>query len=368
MPVQLSSHRDLAHLVRLAQQGDRRAFEELYRKTAQVQYFTIVGKIGEAAATDVLQEVYLTLWRNLDKVNPHAVVAYLNTIARNLCSKHLRNAHSPVAATAMPDEDLEELGGPARGEHGDNPAELVKTRDEHDRLRRALLEHLTDEERTVVLMRYYQNMKLQEVAEQTGLSLSTVKRTLSRALATLRAKMGVAFLPLGFSGTLASAVGEPAAPGAAVPPSVGERLVRYGSRAVGALAVAAAVGAVAVAVLPMPQPEEVVAPEVVPAAAPADTTPPVVAAQEVQDGVVVLTVADDSSGVGAVWCVGPDGTEYWPAEESVASDAETDTAAPAPTLRTFHFHLETGTYDLHLTDAAGNTTSGPLKVQLYPEP
>ena len=42
-----------------AQAGNRAAFEELYRRTAQAQFYLIAAKIGYEAAADVLQEQYL---------------------------------------------------------------------------------------------------------------------------------------------------------------------------------------------------------------------------------------------------------------------------------------------------------------------
>ena len=133
MPVPISPHEHLAHLVRRAQAGERAAFDELYRKTAQVQYFTIVGKIGEAAAPDVLQEVYLVAWRNIGKINPRSVVAYLNATARNLCRKHLRDSSAPSAAVTASDDELELMRRNNRslaggGDGAGDPAETVTTK------------------------------------------------------------------------------------------------------------------------------------------------------------------------------------------------------------------------------------------------
>ena len=60
--------------------------------------------------------------------------------------------------------------------------------------------------------------------------------------------------------------------------------------------------------------------------------------------------------VADAWCTSPDGTAYRPLD-----------AAGADTLRTYRFQLPSGTYELHLADAAGNTTHGPLEVLVYPE-
>ena len=94
----------LAELVVRAQADDRAAFEELYRRTAQAQYFTIVGRVGEEPAADILQEVYLVAWKNRAKIRPQAVLGYLSATARNLCLQHFqersRMADAPVTDAA----------------------------------------------------------------------------------------------------------------------------------------------------------------------------------------------------------------------------------------------------------------------------
>lgn len=359
MPVPLSPHEHLAQLVRRAQEGDRAAFDELYRKTAQVQYFTLAGKIGEAAAADVLQEVYLVAWRNIQKIQPQAVVAYLNATARNLCRKYLRDSNAPSSAVAVADDDLELLAHGRRDPSTNDPAEALASQDEHERLARALQEHLTDQERDVLLMRYYQNLKLADIAEQTGLSLSTVKRTINQALATLRMKMGAALLPFGLADALAGAVETRTLPGIDAAPTLNphERLIQLGTRAVAAAALVAAVGAVGLALQPVTPPEEVLPSEPTPTAeAPADITEPTVTAQKVENGLVVLTIADDISGVADVWCADATGTIYRPLD-----------ATGTDTLCSYRFQLPSGTYELYLTDQAGNTTHGPLEVLVYPD-
>lgn len=85
-----ASYDELADLTRQAQAGHAGAFRALYDKTAPILRLTIAGKVGFAEAEDILQEVYLVAWRNMDKIDPQSVVAYLNATARNLCSNHQR--------------------------------------------------------------------------------------------------------------------------------------------------------------------------------------------------------------------------------------------------------------------------------------
>ncbi len=85
----------LAHLVAQAQTGDRNAFEEAYRLTAQAQFFSIAAKTNAEVAPDLLQEVYLTVWKNIAKIRPRSFVGYLNTVTHNVCLRHYERTSRP---------------------------------------------------------------------------------------------------------------------------------------------------------------------------------------------------------------------------------------------------------------------------------
>lgn len=54
-------------LVQKAAEGDRAAFEELYRKTCRAVYYTCLGFVkNEQEAQDVMQDVYLTAFDQPD--------------------------------------------------------------------------------------------------------------------------------------------------------------------------------------------------------------------------------------------------------------------------------------------------------------
>lgn len=388
--------RRLAGLVRRAQAGDRAAFDELYARTAQVQWFSLVGKVGREAAPDVLQELYLIAWKNIASVKPEAFVGYLNGIARNLCLQHFNGAGTSKRPDPTEDEALEvELAerGPVVPADMVDPAKVADDRDEQARLARALREELSDDERNAVLLRYYEGMKLADVAEALDVSLATVKRLINQALATLRRTMGV--LPVGaaFSAALARAAEADPAPGArlraAADAAARERRGDWAAKAVGVAAVAAVVVVVGVAVtLPRPEvvPEEPV-PAAVPAeavAVPADTEGPELRDVSTLDGATVVTLADES-GVARVWCENAEGDIFEPgsleegegdasgsAEEAVgAGDAGGSDATAAveggASVSEWVFQLPTGEYTLHAADSLGNESTGPLSTDITPD-
>ncbi|WP_276917044.1 RNA polymerase sigma factor [Parvibacter caecicola] len=404
----------LAELVVRAQADDRAAFEELYRRTAQAQYFTIVGRVGEEPAADILQEVYLVAWKNRAKIRPQAVLGYLSATARNLCLQHFqersRMADAPVTdaagaeAVAAGDAADGSLGtdapvqvagaavegapgrGAARGqlvaqggvaEAADSAAQFSAA-ERRERLARALREDLSDRERDMVLMRYYLDMKVGQIAEQLDVSRNTVRNVLNQALATLRRKVGVLPMGAGLSAALAEAVEAPLAPG--VRPWVRPRsqALSWGTRAVAAITVAAAVGVLGVAAAwRVPEPvadEPVPLTEPEPAPAPSDTTAPELLAADVENGLLVLTTLDDA-GMESAWCIGEDGTRYDPVNVEYAGALPTDVVQPSGAAQgtqiLWWFEVPSGAYEVHLVDTAGNEASGTVNADvkpIYPAP
>lgn len=356
--------RDVTVLVRAAQAGDRRAFHEVYLRTVQMQYFAIVGRVGREAAPDILQELYLVAWSNLDAIEPAAFVGYLNATARNLCKRHFKRQGTSKAPLPTEDEMLEAAGAeravvaPAAAD----PARRADERDEAVRLARALREELTDQERDAVLMRYYQDMKLDEIAASLAVSRATVKRILNRALATLRRKMGLLPLAPAFSALLERAVEIDRAPEGWLRRGSGSPRRDWGgvTKLVGVAAVLLAMGAVLFAA-GAPRPE-VIFEQPAPLAQPAvaDTQGPVLVESSVRDGVTVLRLADESA-VAEAYCLAPDGQRF---DAVWAGEAGGGEGAPE-TL--WELSLPTGTYELHARDTAGNQSVGTLATAITPD-
>ncbi len=76
----------------------------------------------------------------------------------------------------------------ARREHAASPDELVAEAEAHRRAVGAVLE-LEDAARTTVLLRFFEDLSVPEIAERTGVPLETAKARLRRALAQLRARL-----------------------------------------------------------------------------------------------------------------------------------------------------------------------------------
>jgi len=143
-------------------------------------------------ALDVTQDAFVKLWRNLGNIEPGKAESWLKKVAHNLCIDLIRKRQSQRNNFGYPDADaLEQL--PARA-FGTAPEEALLL----DRRQKALLEAmdtLTPETRSVMVMHYFQEMKLHEIAEVLDKTVSALKVQIHRARHSLRLVLTAACEP-----------------------------------------------------------------------------------------------------------------------------------------------------------------------------
>lgn len=179
------SHSQLGALVKKAQKGDANAFAALYAATIESQlYFATTFLKDASLAEDAVQEVYIALYKNLNKiVDGNLFIAYLRRICYNTCvdfrkkQSKLQYELNEEALAVHPDENVEA-----------SPHDRYAAMEASSELYRAL-SALPDEQRAAFLMRYYDGMKIAEIALAMGLSESTVKRYIKHAAEQMREKM-----------------------------------------------------------------------------------------------------------------------------------------------------------------------------------
>lgn len=178
-------HKEICRLVTKAQAGEDDAFTRLYQATAEAQYFSALSILKDPAlAEDSIQTVYLQVYRNLGTLTiPEHFLAWLTRITYNTSLNLLKNKRRAIMELNESDEeDLTVLPDP----HPDvNP--LGSTIQQEDRsFLLSLLNELSMEHRTILVMRYYQDLKIREIAEIMGVSEGTIKSRIHYGLKRLR--------------------------------------------------------------------------------------------------------------------------------------------------------------------------------------
>lgn len=133
-------------------------------------------------AEDLVQETFLRVLRAIDRYQyPRPFKAWLYAIATNLARDHFKRADTRRTDT-VPDERLQRFAG----EH--NPEHRILAEDESRRVIDALT-GLPEHQRAALILRYYQELPLAEIANILDIPVGTVKSRLSIGLKRLRATL-----------------------------------------------------------------------------------------------------------------------------------------------------------------------------------
>src|SRR4029079_17953451 len=178
-PVQ---RRDLILLER-ARGGDLDAFNDLV-VLYQDQLFALVVRMvpDRDQASDCVQEAFFSAYRNLTSFRGGSVKSWLNRICVNAAMDTQRaRKRRPV----QPYPALEaESWQPRAGDEVD--PERIALHAERSRALAAAMSHITDDQRTAIVLYDVEGYDYAEIAEMTGVSLGTVKSRIHRGRLSLR--------------------------------------------------------------------------------------------------------------------------------------------------------------------------------------
>ncbi len=173
-------------LMRLVQAtDDHEAFRELIERHQNAVIGTVAKMLGNASeAEDIAQQVFLRLWKARARYQASAkFTTFLYTITRNLVFNETRRKSRRKESSLDQRKDDYELELPA------NPNQRPDNAHLNAELRTAIdqaIEALPEKQRLAVVLRRYQNLPYEEIAEVLDLTVSAVKSQLFRARGTLR--------------------------------------------------------------------------------------------------------------------------------------------------------------------------------------
>ena len=166
--------------IQRCQDGEREAFRLLVERHQDVVFGTAYHMTGSPAlAEELAQEAFLAAWQGIRgfrlgrPFKPWLMRILVNTV---LAQRRQRTVETtPIEAS----------GGAA---DGDNPAAVVEAQVERQRLQQAI-NGLSPEHRQVVVLRYFAELTVPEVARASGVNEGTVKSRLHRAHRALRERL-----------------------------------------------------------------------------------------------------------------------------------------------------------------------------------
>ncbi len=177
-------------LIRQAQAGDLRAFEELvviYQDKIVTMSYYLTG--NQADAQDLAQEVFVQAYTKFGSFRQEADLGtWLHRIAMNIWSNMQRRQKFPNLLSL--DDPVQTGEGEftrsvASDDPAGNPEEAFEGKELQESVRQAL-RSLSEEFRVVLVLREIEGYSYEEIARITGCSLGTVKSRMSRARQALR--------------------------------------------------------------------------------------------------------------------------------------------------------------------------------------
>lgn len=159
-----------------AQQGDRRAFGELVYRYREGVINVVYRMCGDAnLAEDAAQEAFVRAWQHLNRYQPRSPFRnWVYRIATNAALDVLRRERETVDVDVLP--LATNTAGPEAEAESDERATVVK---------KAVLS-LPDASRAVLILREYEGLSYQEIADMLQIPIGTVMSRLNYARTRLR--------------------------------------------------------------------------------------------------------------------------------------------------------------------------------------
>jgi RNA polymerase sigma factor (sigma-70 family) len=169
-------------LVSKAREGDQKAYADLMHRYKDSIYFMALKMVNNKEdAMDLTVETFAKAFEKLDKYQPeYAFSTWLFRVGTNNCIDFIRKKKlSTLSINSMVDDDGDERPLQIKSDTL-NPEEVSMKR-EQTALLKLLIDSLPPRYRNLIVLRYFDELSYEEIAEQLDLPLGTVKAQLFRA-------------------------------------------------------------------------------------------------------------------------------------------------------------------------------------------
>ena len=180
---------DLALMAKAAR-GDENAFAKIVAKHQHAVLGTVAKMTNQSSDTeDIAQQVFIRLWKSAERYQPTAkFTTFLFTITKNLVfnatrKKSGKNEYSFDALEGKWRQSIEDKSSDSR------PDKLIEQTELRQIIDQAI-SSLPEKQRLAVVLRRYEKMPYEEIAETLGISVPAVKSQLFRARTALRESLG----------------------------------------------------------------------------------------------------------------------------------------------------------------------------------
>lgn len=167
---------------------DSRALEELYERYSDVVY-TLVKKISpnQSTADEVFVEIFASIWRRIEKFDFETgnVYTWIITLARNRAVDSLRRSRNSAATLEPYTDEYEDFYILPTLARDIDTLDIKTAKRVKDKVEKALAK-LTDAQKYVIHLSYYDGYTLDEIADKLNIPVETVRTKVLTAMHSLR--------------------------------------------------------------------------------------------------------------------------------------------------------------------------------------
>lgn len=173
---------NISHLVEKIKKGDNKSFEKLYKLTEREVWFTCISFLkNETTAQDIMQETYITAFLKIQSLEKSSQIrSWLNRIAVNKCKNYLKGK----GEIQLYDEIFENQA--IVDERISIPEEYISDKAKREIILSIMQEVLSDVQYQTVIMHYFNEMTVDEIAEVFECSRGTVLSRLNYSRAKMK--------------------------------------------------------------------------------------------------------------------------------------------------------------------------------------
>jgi RNA polymerase sigma factor (sigma-70 family) len=173
---------NISHLVEKIKKGDNKSFEKLYKLTEREVWFTCISFLkNETTAQDIMQETYITAFLKIQSLKKSSQIrSWLNRIAVNKCKNYLKGK----GEIQLDDEIFENQT--IVDERISIPEEYISDKAKREIILSIMQEVLSDVQYQTVIMHYFNEMTVDEIAEVFKCSRGTVLSRLNYSRAKMK--------------------------------------------------------------------------------------------------------------------------------------------------------------------------------------
>ena len=173
---------NISHLVEKIKKGDNKSFEKLYKLTEREVWFTCISFLkNETTAQDIMQETYITAFLKIQSLEKSSQIrSWLNRIAVNKCKNYLKGK----GEIQLDDEIFENQA--IVDERMSITEEYISDKAKREIILSIMQEVLSDVQYQTVVMHYFNEMTVDEIAEVFECSRGTVLSRLNYSRAKMK--------------------------------------------------------------------------------------------------------------------------------------------------------------------------------------